>query len=200
MFKRYTLYTSLICGLTGLLWLFSIAWMQTGDKERYQRLLKRKQEISSASKSLSSSTHQVREEVRKDLYVAQSDASSRLHYQIKSKKSLLTLVPSGRHFDITENLEGVVCAMQDKLYASGQAPMQQMRYFEADHGVYRYTSQQLVAQDVSLSLFRIPGHELPPAIDPRLAFLKGIAQDVSFSIAGNTPQFQAKHFKASFKE
>jgi hypothetical protein len=50
---------------------------------------------------------------------------------------------------------------------------------------------------VALSLFRVPGVQLPTAIDPQAAFLRGVAQDVSFSIAGKATQFQAQRFKAT---
>jgi hypothetical protein len=87
--------------------------------------------------------------------------------------------------------------MQDKLYAEGDVVMQQMRFFEADQGVYQYSTGQFAANSVILSLFRVPGVQLPTTIDPSKAFLQGIAQDVSFSIAGKTTQFQAQKFKAT---
>jgi hypothetical protein len=99
-----------------------------------------------------------------------------------------------------ENLEGVNCWMQDKFFLSNGAPMQQMRYFEADYGTYHYMNQQFLAKAVTLSIFRIPGMVLPYSLSPSEAFLSGIAQNVSFSVSGKTPQLQAQQFKASLKE
>jgi hypothetical protein len=141
-------------------------------------------------------THQNRSGVRKDLWLSQADRT-RLHYRIDSKSSVLTLLPIDDKVDIIENLQQIQCWMQDKLYVQGSAPMQQMRFFEADQGTYQYSSQKFTANSVALSLFRIPGIQLPTAVDPRTAFLRGIAQDVSFSVAGKTTQFQAQHFKAT---
>jgi len=107
------------------------------------------------------------------------------------------LLPIDDKMDIIENLQHIQCWMQDKLYAQGSAPMQQMRFFEADQGLYQYSSQKFTANSVALSLFRIPGIQLPTTIDAKTAFLRGIAQDVSFSIAGKTTQFQAQRFKAT---
>ena len=89
--------------------------------------------------------------------------------------------------------------MQDKLYLEAEQPFQQVRYLEADEGTYRYTSQQFDASQVSLSLMRLAGHQLSFNYNSKDAFLRGIAQDVSFSISEGTPQFQAQQFKASLR-
>ena len=78
--------------------------------------------------------------------------------------------------------------------------MQQMRFFEAEEGLYRYNLQQFLAQSVTLSLFHLPGHNLPTTVNTEKAFMKGLAQDVSFSVSGKTPQFQAKQFKATIRQ
>jgi hypothetical protein len=70
-------------------------------------------------------------------------------------------------------------------------------FFEAGEGTYQYTTQEFLAKSVALSLFRLPGHALPISLDINNAFLKGIAQDVSFSVSGKIPQFQAKRFQAT---
>ncbi len=198
MFRR----TTVIClsgfGLLVAFWIFQFCVVRSTDYEKYTSFVQQR-ELASSSNSVSSSTHQKRYGVRKDIWFAQEDGS-RLHYQIESESSILTLLP-GKKFDIIENLEKMKCWMQDKLYLSSNAqPIQQMRYFEADHGTYQYTTQQFVAQAVALSLFRLPGHALPVKYDSKSAFLRGIAQDVSFSVSGKTPQFQAQNFKAILKQ
>ena len=196
MYKRATLFTLLGLGVVSLFWLFQVAVVRQSDINRYKKFAAKTKELAT-SRSLSQA-NQKREGVRKDIWFSQEDRS-RLHYRIDSEASTLTLLPIDDKLDIIENLEHLKCWMQDKLYETGGAPMQQMRFFEADAGTYQYTTQQFLAQTVALSLFRVPGHNLPLRFDPAAAFLCGIAQDVSFSVSGKTTQFQAERFKATLK-
>ena len=103
--------------------------------------------------------------------------------------------------EVVENLQNLQCWMQDRLYVEPElGEMQQVRFLKAAQGTYRYSTQQFLAQTVALSLFRLPGHTLSTTSDPSLAFLKGIAKDVSFSVSGKNPHFQAEHFSATFKQ
>jgi hypothetical protein len=201
MFRRVTLLSFLIVSSVFILWTMSLGWVRPKDLSTYRLYLKQQQEIASSGKALPTSAYQTRENVRKDIWYLEN-GPTRLHYRIESESSLLTLVPTDHKIDIIENLQKIRCWMQDKVYANttDQATMQQVRFFEADTGSYQYTTQQFLAQSVALSLFRIPGSELPLLCDPKTAFLKGIAKDVSFSVSGKTPQFQAQQFKASLNK
>lgn len=194
MFKRAILLTSLCTAVLSLGWIFKLVYLSPKDRLQSEQLLSSGRAIAKATKD--QQTHQNRAGVRKDLWLSQQDRT-RLHYRIESKSSVLTLLPIDDKVDIIENLQQIKCWMQDKLYAQGNTAMQQMRFFEADQGIYQYSSQRFAANTVALSLFRIPGIQLPTAVDPAAAFLRGIAQDVSFSIAGKTTQFQAQKFKAT---
>lgn len=152
-----------------------------------------------ASSKPPAQTNQKRKQVQKDIWFSQ-DASTRLHYQIASVGSFLSLTPVGNHFEIVETLEEIRCWMQDKLLPASEEsdPMQQTRYIEAKEGSYCHSSQEFLANDVTLSLFRIEGHTLPSGhIDENEAFLRGIARDISFHFNGKTPQFQAAEFQAT---
>lgn len=194
MFKRAILFTSLFMAVLTFGWLFKLVYFSKANIAIYKSVLYSGRAIAKATKD--KKTHQNRSGVRKDLWLSQVDRT-RLHYRIDSKSSVLTLLPIDDKVDIIENLQQIQCWMQDKLYTQGSAPMQQMRFFEADQGTYQYSSQKFTANSVALSLFRIPGIQLPTVVDPRTAFLRGIAQDVSFSVAGKTTQFQAQRFKAT---
>ncbi len=194
MFKRAIFFTTLCMTVLAFGWLFKLVYLSEADRTRYRAVLKSGRAIAKATKD--QKTHQNRSGVRKDLWISQQDRT-RLHYRIDSKSSVLTLLPIDDKMDIIENLQQIRCWMQDKLYAQGSSSMQQMRFFEADQGTYQYSTQQFNANSVALSLFRIPGIQLPIVVDPKTAFLRGIAQDVSFSIAGKTTQFQAQRFKAT---
>lgn len=200
MFSKATVLSSLLLGVVAIVWMVSTCFVRQSDIDTYKKWADQKQEIRSTPETLSSTAHQIRQGVCKDLWVSQED-KTRLHYRIESRSSLLTLVPEGNKVDMIENLEGIKCWVQDKLVGTPQdQPTQQIRFFEADHGTYCYTSQQFIAQSVALSLLRLPGHQLPSCIDPQSVFLKGLAQDVTFSLVGKNPQLQAHHFKASLNK
>jgi hypothetical protein len=199
MFNRITRLSLGGISLLLFFWILHLAWVKQSDLATYRSVVKEQQVIESGAKSLAQTVHQTRSGVRKDIWYAEQ-SRPRLHYKIVSERSILTLIPSERHkVDIVESLEKIQCWMQDKVYddASQRKVMQQVRYFEANTGSYQYSTQQFLAHTVSLSLFRFPGQELPPAIDPAQAFLRGVAKDVSFSVSGKTPQFQAQNFKAT---
>ncbi len=195
MFRKATIFSLLALVILTALWGLATLRIRPGDvahfKERFQ------QEEAATSKNLFSTSHQQRKGVVKEIWFTQED-SSRLHYRISSESSLLTIKPQGNSVDLVEKLENIKCWMQDKLYdaSSSTGATQQVRFLAAQEGLYRYTSQEFLAQSVALSLFRLGGHELPNETLTTRPFLKGRAEDVSFSVSGKTPQFNAKHFKA----
>lgn len=195
MFLRITRFSLALLGCISIGWILSFGCAH--DKDYAACKLLKEQEEAASKKSLVSTTHQHRQGVVKEIYFSQED-NTRLHYRIESEASSLTLKPHGRKLDLIEKLEKIKCWMQDKLYttASGDRPMQQMRFLEAEDGIYRYASQQFLAQSVGLSLFRLPGSDLPKGAMREIPFMRGVAQDVSFSVSGKTPQFNAQHFKA----
>ena len=186
MFKRAIFISALCMAAISSAWLVKLVYLSAADRVKYEKLLEVGRAVAKATKG--EQTHQTRGGVRKDLWLSQQD-HTRLHYRIDSESSVLTLLPIDDKVDIIENLQHIKCWMQDKLYAQGDVVMQQMRFFEADQGIYQYSTQRFAANSVILSLFRLPGVQLPSAVDSSKAFLRGIAQDVSFSIAGKTTQF-----------
>jgi hypothetical protein len=200
MFQRMTIYTSVCLLLVLCIWGLAFVRVRPRDIEACKRM--QMQDKIASSQGLISTTHQQRKNVKKEIYFVQED-NSRLHYRIYSQSSLLTMQPQieGKKIELNEKLEKIKCWMQDKLYYSspGIGPMQQIRFLEAEEGVYCYTSQQFLAQSVALSLYRLPDHDLPKDIRAT-AFLKGIAKDVSFAVSGKTPSFKAQHFKAELNQ
>ena len=195
MFSRITTVSLVLLFSVTTVW--GLSFGRAHDKDYAACRLIKEQEEAASKKSLVTTTHQHRKGVVKEIYFSQED-NTRLHYRIESESSSLTLKPDGRKLDLIEKLDKIKCWMQDKLYTTtpGSKPMQQMRFLEAEDGIYRYASQQFLAQSVGLSLFRLPGHELPLGLNRDIPFMRGVAQDVSFSVSGKTPQFHAQHFKA----
>ena len=195
MFSRITLYSFLALALAALLWGALCVRVRPRDIAAFRRLQQKEEKIT--SQGALQTTQQRRKNVKKDLFFAQEDGS-RLHYRILSRTSLLTIEPCPleKKIELKEKLENIECWMQDKLYSSpAVGPMQQIRSLQAEEGTYCYTTQQFLAQTVALSLYRLPGEELPSSVTAA-PFLKGIAQDVSFAVSGKTPNFRAEHFKA----
>ncbi len=174
-------------------WVYQVAFVRPSDYVKIKEL-KQEREIASSKNSFST-TSQKRKGVRKEIWFSEENAL-RLHYRIESESSLLTFLPQDHKIDVIENLEMIKFWMQDKLYPN-PVPMQQMRFLEADQGTYRFTSQEFAAETVTVSIFRLPGYELPDQLDLRTAFLRGVAENILFSISGKMPQFEAKNFKAS---
>jgi hypothetical protein len=194
MFKKATQYTSLAIGFLSLLWLLQISVVRESDKESYASSLQKTKELATSHESISSSK-QHRAGVRKDLWLTQAD-KTRLHTRIDSESSIVTLLPSEDKVDIIENLDNLKCWMQDRITSQDGQTMQQMRYFVAKSGTYQYSSGLFLADQVAISVFRLPGSNLQTLVDPKKAFLKGIAKSISFSVEGKGPQFQAEAFQA----
>jgi len=196
MFKKKMILFSALFLPFAAFWIFQMTWMRDSDIEDYKQLI-RKREIASSTAQMPTNQH--RKGVQKDIWFSQ-DGNARLHYEIFSERSLLTLTPVGNHFEIIESLEGIRCWMQDKLVTDdkGMNPTQQARLIEAETGIYRHTTQEFIASDVYLSLFRLKGHSLPKTALPRKeAYLTGVANDISFLFGGKTPKFQANQFQAA---
>jgi hypothetical protein len=194
MFKKTVLSTTLLITLLCGGWIFKLTRISQADRDRYEVMRSKGKAIAQVTQNKESRQH--RAGVRKDLWLAQED-KTRLHHRIASKTSELTLIPIDDRVDIIETLQQIQCWMQDKLYPQGESIMQQLRFFEADEGYYQYSEQRFAASSVALSLFRIQGGQLPYIVDQKAAFLRGVAKDVSFSIAGKSTQFQAQQFKAT---
>jgi hypothetical protein len=201
-FKSFSLCAFFLVTSASLLWVFNCSFTRQKDHARYRAFREKQHEISQSSSELvSKHAYQTREGVRKDIWTAEAN-NVRMHYRIESRSSLLKLTPGNKKMELVENLSGIRCWMQDKLLLTNETkgvPLQQVRYLEADTGSYLYNTQQFEASSVSLFLLRLPGHTLTFDVGPKDAFLRGIAQNVSFVISDGTPKFQAQNFKASIK-
>jgi hypothetical protein len=196
MFKRATAFLSIWIVAISATWLLYLIYPTSADVSKYLKM--REAGKVTAQVKPQEDSRQWRSGVRKDLWLSQLEGG-RLHYRIDSASSTLTLTPNEEKFDIFENLSHLKCWMQDKLYLQGETPMQQVRFFVADEGVYRFSMQEFTAKSVELSLFRVPANSFFTNLDPSSAFMQGVAQGVSFAIAGNKPKFQADHFRAKLQ-
>lgn len=190
MLTKATTYSFFLSAVLLFLWWLSFGHIGPSHMAAYQQEVALQQQLS--MQAMARSTEQHRGKVVKEIFFTDNEGQ-RLHYRIESDASTLTLQPEGPHVDIIEHLQGMRCWMQDKL----EEDAQQIRYFEATDGIYRYSAQRFLAQSVALSLYRLPGHDLPVQWEDKSPFLKGTADSVSFAVSGKTPQFQATQFTAS---
>src|SRR5579871_6350616 len=160
MFKRATTICTALLVLSTVFWGCLFMRVTQTDLVAAKKIQQEQEMLS--SKNVVNTAHQDRKGVVKDIWFTQEDGL-RLHTRIFSESSLLTIKPDGRKFDLIEKLEKITCWMQDKLYASTPTvgPMQQLRFLQAREGLYRFTTQEFLAQSVALSLYKLQGHELP---------------------------------------
>jgi hypothetical protein len=76
-------------------------------------------------------------------------------------------------------------------------PMQVIRYLQADEATYYYKTDEFVAQQVALSRFAVPGHQLVELHEGK-PLMNGVAEKVEFSLAGKDLNFKAYQLKATF--
>jgi hypothetical protein len=147
------------------------------------------------SKALLSSSEQIRHRVCKDIWLVDA-LGQRLHHRIESDRSLITFHPHGASIEVLEHLFGVRCWVQEK-NTSTKESLQQIRFVLAEEGLYHYQNQSFQAQDVLLSMYKIPGTTFPKSLESYPPFLRGTAESITFSLQKGAPKFEAHKFKAS---
>jgi hypothetical protein len=166
-----------------------VGWVRSQDFARYQA----KEKIPSNS---STSVHQRRRGVCKDIWLTQEGGKTRIHQRIESQSSVLSLLTKDNKVDVIENLKNVRACMQEKSpFEKGGIMRQHIRYFEANQSSYYYLKKQLLAKEVTIFLLDLPGDKLPEKCPLERAYLNGVAEDIVFSISSHH-NFTAKQFKA----
>lgn len=77
-------------------------------------------------------------------------------------------------------------------------PMQILRYLEADSATYAFKSDDVVATQVKIARYKLPGHAMTFALQGIKPHFKGTAAQAEFSMAGGEPRFKAHKLKASY--
>jgi len=138
---------------------------------------------------------QMRSGVSKDLWLA-DQKSGRLHHHIESPRSILTAIQKEGHIELTEQMINMHCFSQEKIEEENGIFKQTIRYLESSEGTYHYADQLFDAHSVFLALYSLPGETLTLILDPKTAYLKGVADNVSLSFSDGAPNFRAEKFKA----
>lgn len=191
MLKQATFIGCVLIAIITLVWGSFFLRIRPIDKSKVLNLLERQMQ----SKTGFLSASQKRLKVTKDIWFSQDD-NSRLHHRIKSKSSLLVLKPHGEKLKLIEELNQIHCLMQERIYYNNELPMQQVRLLKASSGEYHFSEKQLLSQGVSISIYKLNTHSLPQEILSTLPIFSGNAENISLTISGKTPEFQAKGFMA----
>jgi hypothetical protein len=77
-------------------------------------------------------------------------------------------------------------------------PMQLVRYLEAERAVYHYKSDKLIAEQVKVYRYALPGHTIAMPSKGLKPLMSGVAESVQFSLGEQDFQFKANKLKASF--
>lgn len=185
MFRISTILTSVFVVLSAFFWLSYLT--KKPDLPKFSK----KQD----TRNSMSCVEQVREKVRKDIWLVESPGQ-RLHHRIESDRSLISFNSKKSSIEILEHLFGVRCWIQEK-NASIKDPSQQLRFVLAEEGFYQYKNQDFWAQDVLLSMYKIPKNTEFGALESYTPFLQGNAESINFSLKNGSPRFIASRFKAS---
>ena len=120
------------------------------------------------------------------------------------QEQLYWLLPDGREVTLQSNgrllLRNANPAEEASWFTKdlkGLIPMQIVRYLEADTASYHYKKDLFVADNVRISSYAVPGHELVEAIDPKKTLMNGTAKSVEFSLSGKDLNFKAHQLKAT---
>ena len=208
MFKRTFIFFSFFLCATCAIAYWDHVRLRHDDRARYQKFdLKNSSQRARHALEMHPAT-QNRQIVQKDFWIMQG--SQRQHLRIQSQESELIVHQRKGKIEAVEKLQKLDCWMQElgnnstsilkkiAIEHHDDGCLQQVRHMTAQEGIYFYPSHHFIAQIVHMQFFRLPGHDLPEAIDSELAFFSGTATEANFSACGKSPTFTAQHLHASF--
>ena len=202
--------------------IFSICYSDI-NHEGYQNVIK---VASQTEKDIHGTTTQQRQLVAKDIWFTREETPLQLH--LRSASSELVFEHNGSRSEIVEKMTDVTCYVQEELFyllgddqevfrnAQGKLvlrnsletevsegnsqlnPVQRIRYIEADHATYYVSAGLLVANEVHLSQYVLPGHKLVLSVEGKTPIMKGRAESLEISLLSKGLTFNAKKMTATF--
>jgi hypothetical protein len=202
--------------------LYSICYSDI-NHEAYQDVIKA---ASQSEKETRGTTKQQRQLVAKDIWFTREEVPLQLH--LRSADSELVFDHHGSHSEIVEKMSDVICYVQEELFymlgedqevvrnaqgklvlrtspstevaegSQGLKPVQRIRYIEADNAIYYFQGGLLVANEVRLSQYILPGHKLTYTIEGKTPVMKGRAESLEISLLSKGLTFNAKKMTATF--
>ncbi len=77
-------------------------------------------------------------------------------------------------------------------------PMQQVRYFTANQASYHFKNRTFLANDVTIYVYKTPGHQLTLTYNPENTIMEGTAESAEFTFFHETPSVKMYNLDASF--
>jgi hypothetical protein len=191
MYKRQITVIGICLFLAALLIGISICRVTEKDQDAYQDLL---ESSTLAKQPLISYSRQAREGVLKEIWYQSKEP---LYIRIESDDSELFFFHQEGRIEIVEQLEKVVCLMQEELFFEKGKPMQHIRYMEAKHANYNYTTQLFIGEEAKLWKYCLEGHEPVTSVEGLIPIMSGTADSIEFTFKGKDVNFQARHLKAT---
>lgn len=193
------MYKQLIIFGTGLFFAalligFSIWRITDKDREAYQELLESSTQLQKPP--ISNSQH-AREGVLKEIWYQGQEP---LYVRIESDNSKLNFIHREGRLEVVEQLDKVICLMQEELFYEEGKPMQHVRYMEAKRGCYNYNTQAFVGEEATLWKYRLEGHEPVLSFDEEIPVMTATADMIEFTFREKEIDFKARHLKATFSE
>jgi hypothetical protein len=181
------------------------------DEKAYQQLMEHSDGIKTNQSSSSYNAHQQRFNIKKHLLLTEED--NRLQFLLHSSHSELVFNQCEDKTEIVEHFQGVKCWMQEALIytlADGQElkhpinkecmPQQYMRYMEAETATYHYKTKELIAEQVELSRYIIPGHFFTQSFKTIKPFMHGTAKRANFFLSNQHKLFKAYEFQGTLQD
>jgi hypothetical protein len=210
MFKRY-LIGFVLCWLLAvfiLLWGFLNFFPDA--QVAYQRLMNFSDEVAKEQlKEEARLTQQTREQVSKQILYKKD--LHRLQSRLVSQSSELIFAKKEQGGELVEHFKEVYCVMQEKfidsenesdpmsLSQNGLQLNQYVRSLKAQDAIYAYKTGQLVAEEVEVAHYVIPGLLWPFSLEAFHPLIQGQAQKLQISMF-KEPHLKAVDFKAIFHE
>lgn len=193
--------TSISIFLVGLVYLvLSLFTSSVADVQEYHELMENTNPDTRYPSQTAYTAMQKRLKMQKQIFFEQGSSSNRLEIRIYSASAELVFAHQSDTTSIVEKMHDVRCYIQEELYTVLQnevpKPMQRMLYLEAANATYDYKNELFIVDEVSLSRFDLPGHQLVESIEGLDPTLSGRAQSAQFSLGGGQLNFKADHFKA----
>lgn len=195
-FKRTVLIALGGTFLLALAILWSIFQSDVKSQEEYAALVGEANPGKTA-KAAPYTAQQHRKGVQKDLLFSRN--GERLHLRLVSKDATMVLEHKPEGTFLLEQMQDVKCWMQEELLQVEGKPTQLVRYLEADSATYSYKNDEVIATDVKVFRYTLPGHLLPISMANFKPSMKGHAEMVQFSMGGQDVQFKAQKLKASME-
>lgn len=149
------------------------------------------------AKATAYTAEQHRKGVQKDLFFTRN--GQRLQLRLVSKDATMVLEHQPEGNFLIEKMQDVKCWMQEELSSADGKTSQTLRYLEADSATYSYKNDEVVASDVKVYRYNLPGHTLSVNLTQFKPTMKGHAEAVQFSMAGKELHFKAQKMKASME-